>query len=595
MQLAAQLTYPPQQSQGPAMEPTPTSSGLPLRFSGFGTLRDALDYAASGQSGMNFYSGRLELSHVLSYRDLRDSAQSLARKMLGAGLKPGERVALIADTDADFVRTFFACQYAGLIPAPLPMPQAFGGREGYVALVRRMIVGARASAAFSPAWLDAWLQEAVAGIDLKLSGSFHQVTELPEADTDLPPAHPDMLSYLQFSSGSTRAPTGVAVTHRALLANATAMIHHGLDVRAGDRTVSWLPFYHDMGLVGFLLTPLISQLSVDYLATRDFARRPLGWLSLMNNNGGTIAFSPSFGYDLCARRATTQSVQLDLSTWRVAGIGGDMIRANILDNFSDTFQSTGFRRTAFVPSYGMAEATLAVCFSPLETGVRTDTVDMQDLEHNGLATPATADTRRSRVFVNCGPVVPGHELEVRDEDGTVRGQRQVGRVFVRGPSLMREYDGQPEETRRVMSPDGWLDTGDLGYLIGDELVVTGRIKDMMIVNGRNIWPQDVEWATEHVDGVRQGDAAAFSLDQGGDSEEIVVLVQCRLNDQAQREALRGAITTQLRKAHGLDVRIVLVPNNSLPMTSSGKLSRSAARRAFVEGQLGNDDLPGMEK
>lgn len=584
VQLAAKIAELPAAegvSRHPA--PTPTSSGLPLRFQ-FGSLAEALDYAATGHSGINFYSGRLDLVESLPYRGLRESAISLARRLRGGGLRPGDRVALIADANADFVRAFAACQYGGFIPVPMPLPLAFGGRDVYTAQIRRMMAGAHAVAAMAPEWLMPWLLEAAEGLNLRLCGTLAQVFALPESG-ELPTVSPDGLSYLQFSSGSTRAPAGIAITHRALMANTSATVQSGLVMRGGDRAVSWLPFYHDMGLVGFMLAPLVAQRSVDYMATRDFARRPLGWLSLIETNGGTVSYSPSFGYELCAKRATSgQMPRMDLSTWRVAGIGGDMIRPHILERFSQTFAPCGFRPGAFTPSYGMAETTLAMTFGELGRGVRVDSVDVARLESQREAVPATGAGQRVRDFVLCGRVMPGHQLQIRDEDGVPLADRRVGRVFVHGPSLMTGYDGRPQETAGVLDGEGWLDTGDLGYLLDGDLVVTGRSKDIIIVNGRNLWPQDLEFTAEQIDGIRHGDAAAFGLDSdAAEEEQVVVLIQCRSADPSVRQELLHSVTATLRKVHGIEPHVALVPNNALPMTSSGKLSRTAARKAYLAG------------
>ncbi|MFC7331677.1 fatty acyl-AMP ligase [Rhodocista pekingensis] len=565
--------------------PTPTESTLPaLRLADFDTVTEALDYAARGRSGLNFYSGKGELTEVLPYALLREQAIDLARRMLKAGLRPGDTVAMIAETDGDFLRAFYACQYAGLVPAPMPLPAAFGGKEAYIDHIRRMIESAGAAAALAPAFLQDWLAAAVAGLDLKAAGTLSQIADGPADGVDLPRVEPGSLCYLQFSSGSTRFPLGVAVTQRALMANAAGITRHGLQVRPGDRCVSWLPLYHDMGLVGFLLAPLTSQLSVDFLATREFARRPLLWLQLMTDNGATLSYSPSFGYELAARRAETASTgTLDLSRWRVAGIGGDMVRPRVLSRFAEAFAPRGFRREAFVASYGMAEATLALSFAPLDRGIVTDTADLDRLENDGVAVPSDGEAVRAREFVLCGPALPEHEVQVRGEDGTVLPERRVGRIFARGPSLMREYRGRPEETAQVLSPDGWLDTGDLGYVADGQIVITGRAKDLILVNGRNIWPQDLEWTAETgVPSLRSGDTAAFSVDSDA-GETVTVLVQCRATDPEAREDLRRAVAGVLRAAHGLEVAVVLVPPHSLPQTSSGKLSRSRARQMFLAG------------
>jgi fatty-acyl-CoA synthase len=571
------------------LELQPTGvAGCRIRRAEFSTLTEALDYAATGQAGFNFYSGRGELLAVLRYRDLKDQAQSLARRMIRAGLHRGERVAIIAESSADFVRTFWASQYAGLIPVPLPTPAAFAGRVNYIDHIHPMMEAAQPLAVIAPGIFLESARQAAARLQVKLVGTIEDLNQMPEADADLPAAEPEDVCYLQFSSGSTRAPTGVAVTHRALLANARGISRDALRVTETDRCTSWLPFYHDMGLVGFFLMPLTSQISTDYLAPDEFARRPLTWPTLISRNGGTISFSPSFGYDLSARRATNADLgHLDLSRWRVAGIGGDQIRPGILARFTDTFGRCGFRKETFVASYGMAEATLGMSFAPLDRGIEVDRVDLGRLRREGRAVPADGENVRDLVI--CGQPLPNHELQVRDAKGSVLAERQVGHIMFRGPSVMTEYFRRNEETARVLSADGWLDTGDMGYLVGGSIVVAGRSKDLIIVNGRNVWPEDLELAVEnHIDGVRRGDVVAFSVDDG-DAERVVILVQCRTPDPVMREAQRTSVASVVLSAAGLNCSVVLVSHNALPRTSSGKMSRTKARDMYLASLLGEPE------
>lgn len=560
------------------MNVTPTAPHRTIRHGDFATLTEALDFAAAGETGLNFHELRGKLVLALPYSDLRAQALELGRGLLAAGLVPGDRVGLIADTTPDFVRAFFACQYAGLIPAPMPLPTPLGGREAYVAQIARMLSAAAASAVIAPVEFEAWAEDAAqaSGVARTL-----RLADLPSsADQALPEITPDQTSYLQFSSGSTRTPAGVVVTHRALMANAMAITRDGLKITAEDRAVSWLPLYHDMGLIGFLLSPLASQMTVDLLPTAAFVRRPLLWLDLMARHGGTVSYSPTFGYDLCARRGDAAG-EVDLSRWRIAGVGGDMVRAGPLEAFAERFAAAGFKRTAFVASYGMAEATLALTMAPLDQGLRADTVDVDLMERDGtVAAGDAADRRRS--FVRCGPILPGHELQIRDEAGEVLPEGRVGRIYVRGPSLMREYFRQPEATAAVLSPDGWLDTGDLGYLADGEVTPTGRSKDLILLNGRNIWPQDLEWTAESgVEGLRSGDVAAIAL---GESEEtVMLLVQCRSSDPEVRQRISEAVAALMRARHGVDAQVRLVGSRALPQTSSGKLSRSKARALFESG------------
>jgi fatty-acyl-CoA synthase len=565
------------------LTPTPTAPGRTLRKGDFATMAEALDYAGDQPTGVNLHSLRGELTEVLTYGQLRDQARVLAGRFLATGLVPGDRVMLAAESDGDFLRAFFACQYAGLVPAPTPLPAPFGGKDAYIDHVRRMILAADARAAFAPEALGDWFSEAAQGLPLKASGL---LADLPAAGTaDLPAQNPDGLCYLQFSSGSTRFPMGVAVTQSALMANIVAIGRDGLKLVPQDRAVTWLPLYHDMGLVGMLLCAVGFQVSIDMLPTGAFVRRPGLWLDMISKRGGSISYAPTFGYDLAARRAGAAALaDLDLSTWRVAGLGGDMIRPEPLRAFAEAYESAGFDPGAFTASYGMAEATLALSMTPVGQGLRTDLADMNRLESEGRAAPPASAAARQREFALCGPPLLGHQIEVRDETGRALGERGVGKVFAKGPSLMKAYFGAPEETAQALSADGWLDTGDIGYFLDGQIVITGRAKDLIIVNGRNVWPQDLEWTAEReVEGLRSGDVAVFSVARAEGEEKVVALVQCRTSKPEVRDALTAEIAGLLRARHGLEVQVVLTPPHSLPQTSSGKLSRSKARNLYVAG------------
>ncbi|MDZ4141007.1 MAG: fatty acyl-AMP ligase [Methylotenera sp.] len=564
-----------------SMMPTPTKNSLPLRLADFVTLAAALDYAAEGETGANFYSGRGKLTAVLPYRELRLQALMLARRLLSLSLERGARVAIVAETNPDFLRFFFACQYAGLVPVALPAVVNIGGHAAYVSKLRGLLQGCRASVAMASDQFLPFLSEAAEGIGLTFLGTPAEFDKLPEQNVELQCSGPTEIAYLQYTSGSTGFPRGVMITQQTVLANlAGTASHGGISMQADDRCVSWLPFYHDMGLVGCLLTLIATQRSIDYLDTRDFAMRPRRWLELMSSTRATISFSPPFGYALCARRVSAEDVaQYDLSAWRVAGIGAEPIRAELTDRFAKLLAPAGFSPDAFVPCYGMAESSLAISFSPLGKGVMVDWIDADELAENMRAKPVGAG--RGSGFVRCGTPLPGHEIVIRDERGNALPDLHVGRINVRGPSVMSGYFELPEQTRLALSPDGWLDTGDLGYLVDGSIVVTGRHKDMLIINGRNIWPQDIESIAERQPELRSLDASAFCV-PGADYEEVAVMVvQCNINNPAESHQLTQRLHREIHEELGINCLIELVPRHTLPRTSSGKLSRSAARVDYL--------------
>ncbi len=576
------------------LKPTPTlDPDLPRRYADFTTLLEALNYAAKGIRGLNFYSPRGELESKNTYSQIRDRSYEIGQRLVHFGIKRHSRVALIAETNEDFVCYFLGCQYAGLLPVPLPLPTSFGGRDGYTEQLHQQMKSCEASAALSAAYMLPLLDEATSGLNMRFVGSpdtFEaQASKSEIKNVKLPEVKPDDLAYLQYSSGSTRFPHGVAVTHKSLMSNCHGIGVNGMDVNDGDRVVSWLPFYHDMGLVGMLISPITCQASTDYIATEAFARRPIQWLKLISKNKGTICSGPTFGYEICARRANSTDLEgLDLSSWRVAGIGADMIRPNVLEIFAETFKDSGFDKRAFMPSYGLAECTLAVSFAPKFVGYEVDLVSEEVLNGNVKSIKEykkNGNGANYREVVNCGKPLPEYQLEIRDENDVVLGEREIGRIFVKGASVMVGYYMDEEATRQCLSADGWLDTGDIGYMAKGSLYIIGRIKDLIIINGKNHWPHDIEWAVEKLPELRSGDSAAISTPGKNDEEIPTILVQCRKRNEEERIELENRIKSEVQAVIGTTPTVVLVPPRSLPRTSSGKLSRVKARRQYIEGQL----------
>jgi len=567
---------------------TPTEDVLGRRFSDFETLGDALDYAARGSRGLNFHDARGNLIRPYPYSELRADAIDMARRMVAYGVAPGDRIALIAETGAEFAALFFGAIYACALPVPLPLPTSFGGRDSYIDQLAVQLGSSDPKLLFFPEDLAAMAEAAATRCAVEAI-AWERFAGRAAPVVDLPKATSQDIAYLQYSSGSTRFPHGVTISHLALLNNLSAH-SHGMELVDSDRCVSWLPWYHDMGLVGCFLSPIANQVSVDYLKTEDFARRPLAWLDLISRNEGTtLSYSPTFGYDICARRISSQTQpadRFDLSRWRVAGNGADMIRPDVMQAFVDAFSEAGFKASAFLPSYGLAEATLAVSIMPPGEGIIVELVEETEL--SGSSGP-TGRPQRYRAIVNCGKPVKDMTVEIREEDGTPMPDRTIGKIWCKGPSVMSGYFRDEEATASCMV-DGWLDTGDMGYMSDGYIYVVGRAKDMIIINGKNHWPQDIEWAVEQLPGFKAGDIAAFAITTPGGEETPAVLVQCRTSDPDERSRLRDEIRERVRAITGMHCVVELVPPRTLPRTSSGKLSRAKARNLYLSGEIQPYDI-----
>ncbi|MCE9903612.1 fatty acyl-AMP ligase [Hafnia paralvei] len=549
----------------------------PMRYADFPTLVEALDYAAQGSAGMNFYDRRNQLEAVLEYRDLQSKAIAGARRLLSLNLNKGDRVAIIAETSVGFVEAFFSCQYAGLVAVPLAIPMGVGQRDSYTAKLQGLLASCKPAAIISS---NEWLSLInVVNID---SPTIHILSNedfnaLPEMDIELQLPSPDDIAYLQYTSGSTRFPRGVIITHCEVMANLRAISHDGIKLRDGDRCISWLPFYHDMGLVGFLLTPMATQLSVDYLSTQDFAMRPMQWLKLISKNRCTVSVAPPFGYNLCLRRVNDKDLaELDLSCWRVAGVGAEPISAEQLNQFGECFSKAHFDSKAFMPCYGLAENALAVSFGEEAIGTQINEVDRDILENQGRAVAPTKGTRAVSTFVNCGKALPGHLIEIRNEIGMPLPEQEIGHIYISGPSLMSGYF-QDLASQRDIKSTGWMDTGDLGYLLNGYLYVTGRIKDLIIIRGRNIWPQDIEYIAEQEPEIHSGDAIAFVTSQ----EQIILQIQCRVGSEQRRAQIVHSLTARIQSEFGVSADIELLPPHSIPRTSSGKPARAEAKKRYL--------------
>jgi fatty-acyl-CoA synthase len=416
----------------------------------------------------------------------------------------------------------------------------------------------------------------------------------PESREPAPEIAPSDPLFLQFTSGSTSAPKGVVVTHASLCANGCAIMTAGLEADPlRDKAVSWLPLYHDMGLIGFVLAPLMIGLPSVFMPTVAFVKRPSLWMDVIHDHRGTITFAPNFAFARVTKRASDADVaRWDLSSLRVVGCGAEPIHAGTMRAFLERFAPSKLSPNAMLPCYGMAEATLAMSFVRLDTPLRVDSIDPEACYAHKRALPAPTSAGALEL-VSVGRAFPDHELAIFDDDDRRLGEREIGEIRLRGPSTAAGYFRNPDQSRVVFGGernDGWLRTGDLGYLADGQLYISGRKKDILIVHGRNYYPQGIEWLVEEVPGIRKGNVVAFSI-PGATSEEVVVVAETQEADAAKRVALASAIKRHINEAMALAVGdVTLVGVGELPKTTSGKLQRSKTREQYLAGTLGTEGV-----
>jgi fatty-acyl-CoA synthase len=552
------------------------------------TLADCLaDAAGFGSRGYTFADTAGTETHV-PFGAMALEAKAVGRRLLGpglrGGLRRGDRVALLVSRPRDFVPLFFGAIDAGLVPVPIAtdLRGSDGARARFVAGIVRTS-GARLAIADEQAPVPVGLSRVTPGELAVGSEAFACVASASSAALSAPaasgePPGPDDVAFLQFTSGSTAAPKGVVVTHGSLLANARAIAEHGLAVDAErDVGVSWLPLHHDMGLIGFVVTPMVCGVPVVLIPTSRFVRHPETWLDAVHRHRGTITFAPTFALALARRRPRPG---WDLSCLRVLGCGAEPLRAGVLRDFLSTYRGAGLPETALTPCYGLAEATLAVTFHSLGTPLRVDRVDPQALGRRGFADPTSEEGALE--IVGCGRALPGHEIAIVDDRGAPLPARREGHVMVRGPSVTPGYFADAGSTTEAFR-DGWLATGDLGYVADDDLFVCGRAKEILIVHGRNLHPEPIEQAAAGAPGVREGRVVAFTR-PGESGEEVVVCAEAAGSRDA---SLARAVGSRIADELGLPVAdVVLLPPGALPRGSSGKLQRRAARSAYLAGTLG---------
>lgn len=556
------------------------------------TLVAAIDQSKGWtEKGFTFLD-RDQKEQFFSFEQIREEAMRRAAHLRQYGLKQGDRLAMVLPDGEDFVPTFLAAVWAGVVPVPLYPPLSLGKLDSYI----ETLVGVLAKAKVSHIATNAKLQQVLwSGLSKVPSLKGVVVAEelrgpAPEGVSQEPATvTADDLCFLQFTSGSTSSPKGVEVTHGSLRANAWAIMRDGLDTDTDvDHGVSWLPLYHDMGLIGFVIAPMFHRVPVTFIPTLSFVRSATIWMETIHRVRGTITFAPNFAYALTAKRAKPEQLaRWDLSCMRHFGCGAEPINPTTMRTFLDTFSKAGVKPNMLLPCYGMAEATLAISFIGIQETLSTDVIDADAYQQHRHAEPAHVDqlkSGRAQEFVCCGRAFPGHEVGIFDDEGKRLGDRRVGEIWVRGPSLAKGYFEDAAATERTFG-NGWLKTGDYGYLVNGNVYITGRKKDIVIINGRNYDPQRMEWLVDELPEVRKGSTVAFSRPGAGSEELIIVLESRTQNPDALKELVRQKLNEQLQLTAA---DVVVCPMGSLPKTSSGKLQRAKTRQQYLDGTVGRE-------
>ncbi len=516
----------------------------------------------------------------LSYRALHGRARRFAGGLETLGVKRGDRVLLVLADSAEFLTAFFGTQLLGALPVPAYPPVGPGLETG---LQRLAHIAGHAGAEVCVT--EKRLLPLLGDLPLRAPGVKQVVTargmESEEPQANAVEVGPGDVAFLQYTSGSTGRPKGVRITHDNVVSNVHS-VGMAIRVARSDRVVNWCPLYHDMGLVGGPLFTLYWRLPLVLLSPIQFVRRPSRWLRAIHDHHATLSFSPNFGYALAVRRVPEAMREgLDLSCWRVALNGAETVNRATVDAFVEAYRPYGFRPTTMMPVYGLAEATVAASFSKL-----TDPPSYDVVNRTALARGEAVPQEEGMAVANLGRPLPGQGLRVVNDEGRSLPDRKVGNVLVAGRCVMSGYHADPGETDRVLR-DRWLWTGDLGYLVDGELHLTGRAKDVIILNGRNYYPTDLEQAAERVPGVRGGGSVAFPVyDEEEGRERVVLVCETREREEEARSRLLEAIRIEVQEASTVAVdHVVLVAPRTIPKTSSGKRQRALARERYLKERL----------
>jgi 1-acyl-sn-glycerol-3-phosphate acyltransferase len=525
---------------------------------------------------------------TLTYSELASRAHDVARGLVARDVSVGDRVALMLPTSVDFFIAFFGILYAGAIPVPIYPPMRLSQLEDH--LRRQSGILRNAEACLLITMSEGRRLAGLLRAQVETLGAVENVTSLQSSGStgDLPPIRdPDAVALIQYTSGSTGDPKGVVLSHANLLANIRAM-GGVMDAHSTDVFVSWLPLYHDMGLIGAWLGCLHFAAPLYAMSPLSFLVRPASWLWAIHRFRATFSASPNFGFELCLNKIADADIDgLDLSSLRMVANGAEPVSVHTLRRFTERFGRYGFPAQAMAPVYGLAESSVGLAFPPLGRLPLIDRVDRVRLSTYGVAEPAKPDDPKPLEIAACGQPLPGHEIRIVDEAGFELGERQEGRLEFRGSSATCGYFRNEAKTRELLH-NGWLDSADRAYTVGGDVYITGRIKDIIIRAGRHLYPHEIEEAVADIPGIRKGGVAVFgTTDRASGTERVVVLAETCETDAAARARLHAAAHEVATDIAGTPPdEVILVPPRTVPKTSSGKIRRSAAKQLYESGNLG---------
>ncbi len=559
----------------------------------FFKANDYVSQLTGKKAGVYIHNSRGQIIESIEYKDCHEISVNHARKMRAAGIERGHTVALLATTTKSFIISFLACQFIGALPITVPTTINLGGRQAFVEKLSKMFIVAKPDFFLYNQDYKEFIEDVktnVSTMKRETVISYEQIDSLKPLDVELEPFTIEEDSNIQFSSGSTGIPKGIVLSQKALMHNMQSMLkRYDLNLTK-TIVVGWLPFYHDMGFIGLLLSSFCTGSSFFCFEPSIFARNPLLWLELMSRYKATITAAPGFSYDLTLRKLNIKKKSApdkikqnikDLSNLKILLVGSEMVNYQVVSQFGEAMKDFGMNIKAISPAYGMAEASLGISmYPPLEVGIKLDVIKRKEFQEKNLALPVDDDNEDSCHFVACGTVLDNHHLRITDDEGRILPDRHVGNIEFGGKSLMNGYLNDSKATQETFTEDGYLRTGDLGYVSQGDIYISGRKKQMIIYNGRNIYPSDLEFAIMKIPHFRTNDIAAFSI-QSDRGESVYIVAQARI-DKKNMPALANEIKAIVQAQCGASCDVVFISSNQMPLTSSGKLNREKAKQLYYD-------------